>query len=157
MGRYVLNHNNFLNFALYGETGALGSSSDSTTALDAALTACNTNGIHNLHIPKGAYYLNTEPTEIDFSKTKIAGDGMFATQIYKNFQSTNDWNGAFTVIDGGDGTVIQDLSVIGDSGSNSGANGTGCGIGVYPFTSTGQYFICPTDSGAYYHHRIYVR
>ncbi len=115
-----------------------GSAIDITPALNAAMTYLSTSASDRwLYITEGAYYFNTEPPVRDF-QASVRGDGMFTTTLYKNFQSTNIWNGVITHTDNADGSIVEDLAVIGVSGSTNGTAGTGCGLGLYSVNADGS-------------------
>lgn len=88
---------------------------DDAAAFSAAIAAAQ-NGV--LYVPEGIYIIGSALAIS--SAVHIRGDGIFNTQIYRNFSPASDSQGLFNISPTADGASVNDLAVYGVSGTSGG-------------------------------------
>lgn len=95
-----------------------GSGFDNTPAMDKYNSFINTNGQQRLRLQPCSYFHNTQPASFNPVAPYIEGTGANGTVLMRNYNGTAGVG--FLTMTGASGTVIQNLEVGGNTGTNTG-------------------------------------
>jgi len=92
-------------------------STDNLTTLATAINFVNDNGLGELRLPAGDYYVSDSITFEDLLDIVISGDGQDATVIYTDTFQNPLTAGVLLRVDGATDVTIKDLAIRGDTAS----------------------------------------